>query len=239
MTRREWLAANPPPRPGKSIQQLLEGLNAQNAKRAELVQLRQRWEQHKAFWLTHILPPGSPQTTDSQYAQGQVSEATANIAEADKQLATSQDVPGRILQLQEELKKSARCPVHHNDLFRNLNRPEDMFTCESGPHQLFWTRVNGAPALVSLDTLNLPGLDYAMTDGTAITRAQWLASHPPVLACPVHPKEQLVHQPDDRIDVFRCTKSDAMFLWTAKPNGVAVMTAWPAKNPLPSLEEPV
>ena len=44
MTRREWLTANPPPRPGKSIQQLLDPLNAQNAKRAELVTLRQRWE---------------------------------------------------------------------------------------------------------------------------------------------------------------------------------------------------
>jgi len=234
MTRREWLGANPPPRPGKSIQQLLEGLNAQNAKRAELVQLRQRWELHKAHWAAFTTDPAQ-----AQYAQQQVNESTLQIAEANKQLAMSQDVPGRILQLQEELKKSARCPVHHNDLFRNLNRPEDMFTCESGPHQLFWTRVAGAPALVSLDTLNLPGLDYAMTDGTAIPRAQWLASHPPVLACPVHPKEQLVHQPDDRIDVFRCNKSDAMFLWTAKPDGAGTMNVWPAKKPLPSLEEPL
>jgi len=236
MTRREWLSANPPPRPGKSIQQLLEPLNAQNAKRAELVTLRQRWEQHKAHWAARVTDP-----TQAQYAQQQVNDATAQIAEADKQLASTNDVPGRILQLQEELKKAASCPVHHIDLFRNLNRPEDMFTCEAGPHQLFWTRVNGAATLVSLVTLNLPGLDYAMTDGTGIPRAQWLASHPPIsLVCPMHAKEQLAHSPEDRVDVFRCKEAkDQMLLWGPDKNGAGALLVWTPKKPLPSLEEPV
>lgn len=236
MTRREWLSANPPPRPGKSIQQLLEPLNAQNAKRAELVTLRQRWEQHKTYWSARITDPAQ-----AQYAQQQSNEATTQIAEADKQLASTNDVPGRILQLQEELKKAARCPVHQADLYRNLNRPEDMFTCESGPHQLFWTRISGIGTLVSLETLNLPGLDYAMTDGTGITRAQWLASHPPVsLMCPTHPKEQLAHNPEERIDVFRCKEANGqVLLWGPDKNGAAALSVWPAKKPLPSLEEPV
>jgi hypothetical protein len=243
MTRREWLTQNPPPRAAKSTQGLLDGLNAQNAKRAELAQLRQKWVTHRDYWSPRVTIPG-----EAGQAQQQVAEANAQIAEADKQLATTNDVPGRILQLQEELKKAARCPVHRTDLYRNLNRPEDMFTCEVGPHHLFWTRVNGAATLISLDSLNLPGLDYAMTDGIAITRAQWLASHPPLaLICPSHPKESLDHLSEDRIDVFRCkdAKDQNMFLWGPGANGApsaqrpGALAVWPAEKALPPLEEPI
>jgi hypothetical protein len=238
MTRREWLTQNPPPRAAKSTQALLDGLNQENAKRADLVQLRQKWVTHRDYWSQRSTMPG-----EAAQAQQQVAEANTQIGEADKQLAATNDVPGRIMQLQEELKKAARCPLHRTDLYRNLNRPEDMFTCEVGPHHLFWTRVNNSPALLPLDTLNLPGLDYAMTDGTAITRAQWLASHPPIAPeCPIHEKEILDHLPDDRIDVFRCRKSDAVLLWDATPTRFAgTVNVWPGgmAKPFPSLEEPI
>jgi hypothetical protein len=240
MTRREWLTQNPPPRAAKSTQALLDGLNQENAKRAELLQLRQKWVTHRDYWSQRSTMPG-----EAAQAQQQVNEANTQIGEADKQLAGTNDVPGRILQLQEELKKAARCPVHRTDLYRNLNRPEDMFTCEVGPHHLFWARVNGAPALLPLESLNLPGLDYAMTDGIAITRAQWLASHPPLsLTCPSHPKELLAHatEQDLRTDVFRCKDAwEEMLLWGpgAGTNGRGVLIPWPERKPLPSLEEPI
>lgn len=237
ITRREWLTQNPPPRPGKSIQQLLDGLNAQNAKRAELVQLRQRWVTHKDYWAPHVTIPA-----EMAQAQQQVNDANTQIAEADAQLAQTADVPARIIELQQELQRSARCPVHQIDVYRNMNRPEDMFTCERGPHQLFWTLVDGKPGLLSLTDLNLPGLDYAMTEGARITRAQWLASHPPVgLVCPMHAKEQLTHQGEDRIDVFRCKDAkDQILLWTTSGNAaIGGLTVWPAKKALPALEEPM
>lgn len=237
MTRREWLTQNPPPRAAKSTQALLDDLNLLNARRAELLQLRQKWVTHRDYWSARTTIPG-----EAAQAQQQIADANVQIGEADKQLATTNDVPGRILQLQEELKKGARCPVHRNNLFRNLNRPEDMFTCEAGPHHLFWTRVNNSPALLPLESLNLPGLDYAMTDGIAITRAQWLESHPPLSpVCPLHPKELLSHlaEEDRRTDVFFCNAEKDPFLWGPGANGRGALIPWPIGKPLPSLEEPI
>src|SRR6266704_5170521 len=108
MTRREWLTQNPPPRAAKSIQALLDGLNADNAKRAEMVDLRQRWVTHRDDWAARVTIPA-----EAAQAQQQVKDANAQIAEADKALASTGDVPSRILQLQEELKRAARCPAHH------------------------------------------------------------------------------------------------------------------------------
>jgi len=234
MTRREWLSQNPPPRAAKSTQALLDPLLQSNAKRAELVQLRQKWVAHQQHWAAQKTDP-----TTGQYATQQVNDAVAQIAEADKQLAATADVPVRIVQLQEELKKAAKCPQHGNDLFRNLNRPEDMFTCEVGPHHLLWTRIAGLPKLLSLTDLSLPGLDYAMTDGQAITRAQWLASHPPLaLFCPMHEKEYLSHLSTDRIDVFRCKDTpEGILLWQPSSTGQGFVGVWASGKDLPSLEE--
>jgi hypothetical protein len=245
MTRREWLTQNPPPRAAKSTQALLDGLNAQNAERARVVELRQKWVTHRDYWQARIGFPGDARIGfpgEQAQAQQQMADANTQIAEADKVLAASQDVPGRILQLQEELKKTARCPTHGNDLYRNMNRPEDMFTCEVGPHQLFWTRLNGQGALLVLDTLALPGLEFPMTDGTKISRAQWLASHPAPIPsqCPTKPAHLLVRN-DTRADLFACPVCGSEWLWTPTASGP---TEWrsaafvPAGN-VPSLEDPV
>lgn len=236
MTRREWLTKNPPPRAAKSIQALLDGLNVENAKRAEMADLRQRWVTHRDYWNARLSFPG-----EAAQAQQQVRDANAQITEADKSLVATGDVPTRIQQLQEELKRAARCPVHRTDLYRNLNRPEDMFTCENGPHQLFWTRVNGSPGLIALETLALPGLDYAMTDGVAITRAQWLDSHRPQSPiCPLHADEVAIEVEGNRKDVFRCKQNGQQYLWSPTAvTGVGILVSWQATKPLPSLEDPV
>lgn len=165
MTRREWLTKNPPPRAGKSIQALLDGLNEQNKKRAELLQLGQSWVLHRDYWSPRATAPG-----EAVKAQDEIRNAERQIAEANRQLATTADVPARIVQLAEELKYSARCPQHGSDLFRSLNRPEDMFTCETGPHHLLWTLVKGQPALLPLVDLALPPIDGEMTEGKEIPK---------------------------------------------------------------------
>jgi hypothetical protein len=238
VTRREWLEKNPPPRAGKTVQALLDGLNLQNEKRAALVQLRDSWILHRDHWQTQTTVPGV-----AAKAQDELRNANYQIGEADKQLATTADVPARIQQLAEELKRAARCPVHQMDLHRSMNRAEDMFTCEVGPHHLLWTRVNGAPALLQLEDLALPGIEYPMTDGKKISRAQFLASRPPINAmwCAIHPDEAIEHKPSDRIDVFRCKDTpDQIQIWTPIANGNAGrLQSWPYDKPLPALEDPI
>lgn len=234
MTRREWLEKNPPPRAAKSTEKLLQDLNAQNAKRAELVDLRSKWVIHRDYWAARTTLPA-----EAAKAQQEMNEANRQISEADKQLAATNDVPGRILELQAELTRAAKCPLHHTDLFRNMNRPEDMFTCELGPHHLLWVRIpGGAGQLLVLSDLLLPGLEYPICDGKAITRAQWLASHPPLHPiCPAHTKEEMSHRAEDRLDVFRCKEAlDQMLLWTPGSNGQGSLIAWPAEKQLPTLE---
>jgi len=75
VTRREWLIQNPPPRAGKSTQTLLDTLNLQNAKRAELVQLRQKWVTHKEYWSARVTIPG-----ETAHAQQQVNDANIPVS---------------------------------------------------------------------------------------------------------------------------------------------------------------
>lgn len=234
MTRREWLTENPPPRAAKSTQQLLDGLNQQMTARNSLSRVRQEWQTYKDY---HAARQNDPM--EAALARQEVDKAAREIAECDKQLQATADVPVRIQQLTEELKHAANCPQHHLQLHRSYNRPEDMYTCEVGPHHLLWTRVTGAPQLLPLEDLNVPGLDYPMTDGKAISRAQWLASHPPrTVLCPMHGNEVIEHRPDDRIDVFRCKDApDQLMLWTADKTGQSVLAVWDNGKALPALEE--
>ena len=236
MTRREWLLKNPPPRAAKSTQALLDGLNAQNKGRASLIDLRQQWVRNREWWQQRVTLPN-----EAAAAQQNIAEANRQIGAADAQLLESADVPGRILQLEDELKRAAKCPIHHIDLYRNMNRPEDMFTCEAGPHHLLWTRINGAAALLSLADLSVPSLEYPMTDGKAISRAQWLASHPPLnVVCPLHPQETIPHKPEDRIDVFRCAEAaEQILLWAPDLKGQGALSVFANGKSLPPLEEAI
>jgi hypothetical protein len=59
----------------------------------------------------------------------------------------------------------ATCSLHAGvALNRHLNRPEDLFICERGPHFLLWTLVGGRAQLVPLAALkDLPEIDALMS----------------------------------------------------------------------------
>lgn len=236
MTRREWLTQNPPPRAAKSIQQLLDGLEVQLAARNGQHTLEQQWTNYRNHWQTRVSDP-----LEGAIAQSNVATANKELATITEQLAQTADVPARCGQLRGELTHAAVCPFHKTQLFRNLNRPEDMFTCEVGPHHLLWTRINGKAVMLPLESLAVPSLDYGMTEGVEIPRAQWLASHPPLhVVCPLHGKEVIPHRAEDRVDVFRCQEApDQILLWTADKTGQAALVVWKAGEALPELEAAV
>jgi hypothetical protein len=160
VTRREWLTQHPPPKSAANIKALLEQLNLQNQKRAELVKSRADWDnyyQYQTRQKTAFTVNG--QASDAAYCAGEMLKATVQIAEADRQLNESNGVPGQIAELQVELGKAGICPIHQVYLQRWMNRAEDMFICSTGPHYLHWTDVKGKPALVLLEKLVLPDLD--------------------------------------------------------------------------------
>jgi len=168
MTRREWLHKNPPPKAAGSLRDLLAQLTTENAARQQLESNKAAWAQHVSYWNQQAVSArNAGDTVSLNHANTESQKATAAIAEIDKQLTASADVPTRIANLEAELKRAARCPQHSADLLRHKNRPDDLFLCPSGPHFFLWTKVgSGEKAAAQLAPVDLakslPGLDEKM-----------------------------------------------------------------------------
>jgi hypothetical protein len=218
LTRRQWLQTNPRPKSPVNLQALLD--EQQRAAAAEQDQVTQIYNQ-----LTVANQAGK--TADAAKLQADLAAARQ------RQAATSLNVT----QLTAEIAKAVKCPVHGIGLHFHRNRPEDLYVCENGPHFLFWTRVGGKAQLAPVATLMLPGLDYPMTEGTKISRMEWLSQHPPQAAagCPQH-KTKLVPFGERPVDVFVCDSDHEKYIWTSTLAGPALVLL--AGDP-PGLELPI
>jgi hypothetical protein len=163
----------------------------------------------------------------------QSTQINVEMARVRTKQAKSQTI---ISQLNSEIAKAVKCPLHQLGLHYHRNRVEDLYICENGPHFLFWTLQGGKPALIPVPTLALPGLDYPMTEGTKISRLEWLASHIPPFGtnCANHPGATL-ELSSDRADVFECRMGEK-YLWTQTKDGPHLV---PLTGELPSLEQPI
>jgi hypothetical protein len=224
LTRRQWLQTNPRPKSPVNLQALLDQ------------------EQHAANEQQSQLTPLYAQVTVANQAG-----RTADAAALNKQIAeikARQDTTAKnIAQLKTEIAAAVKCPVHQIGLHFHRNRPEDLYICENGPHFLFWTLLGGKPQLVAVPTLMLPGLDFPMTEGTKISRAEWLSQHQPqtITGCPEHKitatkGEQLLPAEDRPVDVFVCGGKGEKYLWTKTPNGAGFV---PMPAALPALDQPI
>ena len=164
MTRREWLKQNPPPKAAGAVRDLLASLNAQQQQRQQLEGVKKQWEPHIPHWTQQVNNARAGGDTNTMnYANGELQKAQAAIADIDRQLAGSAEVPARLAELQAELNRAAKCPQHSKDLLRHKNRPDDLFICEIGPHFFLWTKIGAAPGLSPVDiTKPLPDLDKDM-----------------------------------------------------------------------------
>jgi hypothetical protein len=218
LTRRQWLQANPRPKSPVNLQTLLE--QEQRAAAAEQDQIAQIYNQ-----LTVANQAGK--TADAAKLNADLVSART------RQASTS----ATITQLTAEIARAIKCPQHQLGLHYHRNRPEDLFICESGPHFLFWTLLAGKAQLVAVPTLMLPGLDYPMTEGTRISRMEWLSQHPPQTAagCPQH-KAKLIPFGERAVDVFVCDTGHEKYIWTSTSAGPALVLL--AGDP-PGLESPI
>jgi len=218
LTRRQWLQTNPRPKSPVNLQALLE--QEQRAAAAEQDQVTQIYNQ-----LTVANQAGK--TADAAKLQADLTAARS------RQATTSLN----ITQLTAEIAKAVKCPIHGLGLHFHRNRPEDLYVCENGPHFLFWTRVGEKAQLSPVATLMLPGLDYPMTEGTKISRMEWLSQHPPQTAagCPQH-KSKLVPFGERPVDVFLCDQQHEKYIWASTVGGPALVLL--AGDP-PSLESPI
>jgi len=218
LTRRQWLQANPRPKSPVNVQALLE--QEQRAAAAEQDQIAQIYNQ-----LTVANQAGK--TADAAKLNADLVSART------RQASTS----ATITQLTAEIARAVKCPIHQLGLHFHRNRPEDLYICENGPHFLFWTLVGGKAQLSPVATLMLPGLDYPMTEGTKISRMEWLSQHPPQTAagCPQH-KSRLVPFGERPVDVFVCDTGHEKYIWTSTPAGPALVLL--AGDP-PGLESPI
>jgi len=164
MTRREWLHKNPPPKAAGSLRDLLERLTEEEKQRAQLATAKQQWQPHIPYWNQEAAAArAANDTVKLNHANAELQKVQGIIADIDKQLAVSSQLPIRIADLQTELNRSAKCPQHHLDLVRHKNRPDDLFLCEVGPHFFLWTKVGSAAQLAPVDLAkSLPGLDEKM-----------------------------------------------------------------------------
>lgn len=164
MRRREWLQKNPPPKVAATLRELLEQLTAEKATRERLETNKAAYGQHVAYWSQqqgNANNLGDMATVN--YAKNQLKDAQDKIAEIDKQLAATAQLPGRIAELQKELSRTAKCPTHQTDLLRHKNRPDDLFLCHVGPHFFLWTKVGTAAQLSPIDINKpLPEIDGEM-----------------------------------------------------------------------------
>jgi hypothetical protein len=230
LTRRQWLQTNPRPKSPVNLQALLD--EQQRAAAAEQDQITQIYNQ-----LTVANQAGK--TADAAKLQADLTAART------RQATTSLN----ITQLSAEIAKAVKCPIHGLGLHFHRNRPEDLYVCENGPHFLFWTLVGKSPQLSPVATLMLPGLDYPMTEGTKISRMEWLSQHPPQTAagCPEHAKNSqnpagmktganLTPFTERPVDIFVCDVGHEKYIWTSTPAGPALVLL--AGEP-PSLEAPI
>lgn len=219
LTRRQWLQANPRPKSPVNLQALLE--QEQRAAAEEQDRITQIYNQ-----LTVANQAGK--TADAAKLNQDLAAARA------RQAATSLNVS----QLTADIAKAVKCPVHPSiGLHYHRNRPEDLYICENGPHFLFWTLVGGKAQLIVVPTLMLPGLDYPMTEGAKISRAEWLDQHPAQIAegCSEH-KCKLIPFSERPKDLFVCLEGHEKFLWTPTKAGAVLL---PTTNEPPSLESPI
>jgi len=177
MTRREWLHKNPPPKAAAALRQLLERLTAENNQRTQLETAKKGWEPHVPYWNQQAAAARAAQDTAAlNHANAELKKVNDTIADIDKRLAASKDVPARITELNAELARAAKCPTHQTDLLRHKNRPDDLFLCEIGPHFFLWTKGGAGPnAPAQLSPVDLskptPGLDETM-DWPGLAAAQ-------------------------------------------------------------------
>lgn len=120
--------------------------------------------QTRRQWLAANPRPKSPVNLQALLEQEQrrLAAKEGNLAE----------VQNNISVLTNEITLAAKCPLHQRGLHYHKNRPEDLFICEIGPHFFFWTQVASKPQLLPVASLALPGLDFPMTDGTAISEQE-------------------------------------------------------------------
>jgi hypothetical protein len=159
LTRRQWLQANPRPKSPVNLQALLEQ--------------EQRTAAEQQNQITQIY---------NQLTVANTAGKTADAATLNKDLATARarqaETSTNITQLNAEILRAIKCPVHQTGLHYHRNRPEDLFICENGPHFLFWTMQSGKTALIPVPTLMLPGLDWPMTEGAEISIEERKALYP-------------------------------------------------------------
>jgi hypothetical protein len=215
LTRRQWLTANPRPKSPVNLQALLEQ------------------ERHTETELQSQITQLLNQITLANQT-GKTLDPSLNRDLVD--LRTRQaDTARNIAVLTAEIARAVKCPLHQAGLHYHRNRVEDLYICENGPHFLFWTLQGGKPQLIPVLTLQLPGLDFPMTEGTKISRAEWLATHQPRFGAPCpNCKQPLAMQAPD---VFVCDTTGERFLWTKTPQGPGFV---PMKEELPPpLESPI
>ena len=216
-TRRQWLQAYPRPKSPVNLEILLQQ------------------EQRTAAELLSEVTPLYSQLTVANQASNAAQAATLN-ADIARIKAAQNTAAKNIAQLTAEIARAVKCPFHQLGLHYHRNRPEDLYMCESGPHFLFWTMKDGKPALVPVPTLLLPGLDFPMTEGTKISRAEWLSLNQPRVSapCPDCKKPLSMQAPD----VFACAATGERFLWTKTLQGPGFVPMEPNALP-PALESPI
>lgn len=224
LTRRQWLQTNPRPKSPVNLQVLLDQELATAAEDQSI--LTQQYNQLTAANLANNAT--------------QAAQINSEMARTRAKQARSQTI---ISQLNSEIAKAVKCPLHQLGLHYHRNRVEDLYICENGPHFLFWTLQSGKPQLIPVPTLALPGLDYPMTEGTKISRVEWLAQHPPqtLQGCPEHrvtatKGEQLLPAEDRPVDVFVCGGKGEKYLWTLTKSGPGFV---PFAGELPLLDQPI
>jgi hypothetical protein len=217
LTRRQWLQANPRPKSPVNLQALLD--QEQRAAADEQQQITQIYNQ-----LTVANQAGK--TADAAKLNADL------VAARSRQASTS----ATITQLTAEISRAVKCPIHGLGLHFHRNRPEDLYVCENGPHFLFWTLQGSKAQLIPVPTLMLPGLDYPMTEGTKVSRAEWLDQHPAQTAPCAQHAASLIPFTDRQKDVFVCDSGHEKYLWTSTPAGPALLLL--AGDP-PPLELPI
>jgi|SRR5271157_182212 len=218
LTRRQWLQTNPRPKSPVNLQALLD-----QEQRTAVEQ------QSQAAQLNN-------QITVANQA-GKTAEAAVLTRDLSAIRARQADTTKNIALLTAEIARAVKCPVHQIGLHYHRNRVEDLYICENGPHFLFWTRLGDKPQLIQVPTLLLPGLDFPMTEGAKISRAEWLSQHPAQGAgrCLAH-NCAMVPFTERSKDVFVCMDGHEKYLWTLTKDGplLVLSTGEP-----PSLELPI
>lgn len=231
LTRRQWLQTNPRPKSPVNLQALLE--QEQRAAAEEQNQITQIYNQLTVANQAGKTADAAKLNADLTAARGRQANHSTNVT-----------------QLTAEIAKAIKCPIHQTGLHYHRNRPEDLYICENGPHFLFWTLVGGKAQLTPVPTLMLPGLDYPMTEGTKISRAEWIDQHLADVhgGCPQHkvPNPQnvvgaergavLVPFTERHKDVFVCDVGHEKYIWTLAKDGPALVLL--AGDP-PGLESPI